>query len=129
MNTLQRYIFGRIVFLSIGTFVAVVGVVWVTQILTRIDFTTISAQSLASFGLAIVLMTPQLMALLLPISVVIAMVQVFTTMNSDSEMAVMSAAGVSRGTIAKPVLLIGLIAALYVFVSNHYIEPRTSRAL
>ena len=129
LNTLQRYIFGRIVFLSIGTFVAVVGVVWVTQILTRIDFTTISAQSLASFGLAIVLMTPQLMALLLPISVVIAMVQVFTTMNSDSEMAVMSAAGVSRGTIAKPVLLIGLIAALYVFVSNHYIEPRTSRAL
>jgi len=129
LNTLQRYIFGRIAFLSAGTFIAVVAVVWVTQILTRIDFTTISAQSLASFGLAIVLMTPQLLALLLPISVVIAMVQVFTTMNSDSEMAVMSAAGVSRGTIAKPVLIIGLIAGLYVIVSNHFIEPRAGRAL
>ncbi|WP_346906580.1 LptF/LptG family permease [uncultured Roseibium sp.] len=129
MNTLQRYIFGRIAVLSAGTFVAVVVVVWVTQILTRIDFTTISAQSLASFGLAIVLMTPQLLSLLLPVSVVIALVQVFTTMNSDSEMAVMSAAGVSRGTIAKPALIIGLIAGLYVIVSNHFIEPRTSRAL
>jgi len=129
LNTLQRYIFGRIAVLSAGTFVAVVVVVWVTQILTRIDFTTISAQSLASFGLAIVLMTPQLLSLLLPIAVVIALVQVVTTMNSDSEMAVMSAAGVSRGTIAKPALIIGLIAGLYVIVSNHFIEPRTSRAL
>jgi lipopolysaccharide export system permease protein len=110
LNTLQRYIFGRIALFTAGSFLAVVAVVWVTQVLTRVDFTTITGQSLASFLLAIVLMTPQLLALLLPISVVIGLVQVFTTMNSDSEMAVMSAAGVSRGMIAKPVLIIGLIA-------------------
>jgi lipopolysaccharide export system permease protein len=129
LNTLQRYIFGRIALFTAGSFLAVVAVVWVTQVLTRVDFTTITGQSLASFLLAIVLMTPQLLALLLPISVVIGLVQVFTTMNSDSEMAVMSAAGVSRGMIAKPVLLIGLIAGAYVLVSNHFIEPRSGRSL
>lgn len=129
MNTLQRYIFGRIALFTAGSFAAVLSVVWVTQILTRIDFTTISAQSLSSFLSAVVLLTPQLIALLLPVALVIGMVQVFTTMNSDSEMAVMSAAGVSRAMVAKPVMIMAMIVSLFVLVSNHFIEPRAGRTL
>lgn len=129
MNTLQRYIFGRIVLVSASSFAAVLAVVWVTQVLTRIDFTTISGESLSSFFAAIGLLTPQLIALLMPVSLVIGMVQVFTTMNSDSEMAVVSAAGVSRGMIAKPVLIIAMMIGVFVLISAHFIEPRAGRAL
>lgn len=129
MNTLQRYIFRRTITTMAASFAALVSVVWVTQILSRIDFAAVTGQSLTNFLLAIVLLTPQLMALLLPIAVVIAVVQVFTAMNADSEMAALSASGAPRWMIAKPVLLIGLLAGIFVLFSNHFIEPRASRAL
>lgn len=129
LNTLQRYIFRRIALVSALTFVAVLAVVWSTQVLTRIDFTTISGDSIGVFLAAFALLTPQLIALLLPFALVIGLVQVFTAMNADSELAVVSAAGVSRGRIAWPVMVLAGFAALFILISNHAIEPRSGRAL
>ena len=129
MNTLQRYIFRRVTVLSLASFLSVLCVVWVTQVLAEIDFATNSGQSIVAFLKLAAVLTPQLAALILPIGVVIGTVQVFSTMNADSELAVMSASGVSRATIARPVLLVAGFASLFVLVSNHYIEPRANRAL
>jgi lipopolysaccharide export system permease protein len=129
LNTLQRYIFRRIAVITLASFVAVLGVVWVTQVLSRIDFATGSGQSIFAFLKLVAVLTPQLASLVLPIAVVIGIVQIFSTMNADSELAVMSASGVSRGMIARPVLLVAGIASLFVLVSNHYIEPLANRAL
>ncbi len=129
MNTLQRYIFRRISVITLASFFAVLAVVWVSQVLTRIDVATASGQSMFTFLKLAAVLTPQLAALVLPIAVVIGTVQVFTTMNSDSELAVMSASGASRQMIARPVLLVAVLASLYVLVSNHFIEPRANRIL
>ncbi|WP_193175556.1 LptF/LptG family permease [Oricola nitratireducens] len=129
MNTLQRYIFRRISVITLASFFAVLAVVWVSQVLTRIDVATASGQSMFTFLKLAAVLTPQLAALVLPIAVVIGTVQVFTTMNADSELAVMSASGVSRQMIARPVLLVAILASLFVFVSNHFIEPRANRSL
>jgi lipopolysaccharide export system permease protein len=129
LNTLQRYIFRRIAVMTVGSFGAVLGVVWVTQVLTQINFATVSGQSLSTFMQLVLMLVPQLMALLLPIGVVIGTVQVFMTMNADSELAVMSASGASRFMIAKPVLFLAAIASVFVLFSNHLVEPRANRAL
>ncbi|QKV18418.1 LptF/LptG family permease [Oricola thermophila] len=115
--------------MTLAAFVAVLAVVWVTQVLSRIDFATNSGQSIVAFLKLVVMLTPQLAAIVLPIAVVIGTVQVFSTMNGDSEMAVMSASGMSRGMIARPVLAIAGIASVYLLVSNHFIEPYANRTL
>ncbi|MFZ2100770.1 MAG: LptF/LptG family permease [Oricola sp.] len=129
MNTLQRYIFRRIAVVTLASFFAVLAVVWVSQILTRIDFATGSGGSSIAFLKLAAVLTPQLAALVLPIAMTIGIVQVFTTMNADSELAVMSASGFSRGKIAWPVTLVAACAALFVFLSGHFIEPRANREL
>lgn len=128
MNTLQRYIARRVAAIATSSFLAILGVVWVTQALTRIDFAMGSGQSIAAFLTLILALTPQLIALVLPFGVVIGVVQVFNTMNSDSELAVMSAAGVSRGTRAWPVLLIAAAASAWLPISNNFVEPAANRA-
>ena len=128
MKTLQRYIARRIAVIAVGSFLAILGVVLVTQALTRIDFATGSGQSMNAFFMIVVLMIPQLMSLVLPFAIVVGVVQVFSTMNSDSELAVLSASGVSRATLAVPVLFIASVAAAWIFVSNNFIEPKSNRA-
>jgi len=129
LNILQRYIFRRVVVLSIASFVAVLIVVWVTQILSRIDFAIVTGASLAAFFRAVVLMTPALVGMILPISIVIGMVQVLNTMNADSEMPVISSAGMSRMMVAKPILVTSAIASILVLLSSHFVEPQSLRGL
>jgi lipopolysaccharide export system permease protein len=129
LNTLQRYIFRRIAVITLASFFAILAVVWVTQIITQIDFATTLGQSVFSFFKIAAALTPQLAALVLPISVVVGAVHVFTTMNADSELAVMSASGVSRGMKAVPVFAVAALASAFILVSNHFIEPRSNRAM
>lgn len=115
--------------MTLASFFSVLGVVWVSQALTRIDFATGSGQSIAAFLELLGYLTPQLISLVLPFAVVIGTVQVFNTMNSDSELAVISASGVARGSVAIPVLAIAGLASAWLLVSNHFIEPAANRAV
>jgi len=46
-----------------------------------------------------------------------------SAMNTDSELAVLSAAGASRWTIARPILLIALAASVFSFVVDNGLDP------
>ncbi|WP_421852044.1 LptF/LptG family permease [Oricola sp.] len=129
MKTLQRYIARRIAIIAGSSFLAILGVVWVTQALTRIDFATGSGQSIGAFFMLLVMLTPQLITLVMPFAIVVGTVQVFNTMNSDSELAVISASGLSRSTIAMPVMLIAALGGAWIFTSNNVIEPQSNRAV
>lgn len=120
--------FRRLVFACIGSTLAIVALVWTTQAVSRINFATSSGGSITSFLHFMTLLIPQFIAAVLPFGIVIGCVQVLNTMNSDSEMPVLAGAGVGRWRIAKPVLLIALLAGGYTFVSNHFIEPVTNTA-
>jgi lipopolysaccharide export system permease protein len=128
LNTLQKYIARRVAVISMASFFSILGVVWVTQALNRIDFATGSGQSIISFLSFFAMLTPEFATIVLPFAVVIGTVQVFNTMNSDSELAVMSASGASRRMIAVPVLFVACIASAWIFISGHLVEPRANRA-
>lgn len=129
MSTLQYYIFRRVGIFTLASFLSVLGVVIVSQALTRIDFATSSNQSILAFGQVLALLTPQLAGVVLPFAVVIGTVQVFNTMNGDSELTVMSASGVARMTIAFPVILVAFCASVFLFFSNNVLEPYSNRAV
>ncbi len=123
MNTIEGYIFRRAVFASIGSTIAIVVLVWITQAVSRIDFATGSGGSIISFLNFMSLLVPQFLVAVLPFGLVIGSILVLNTMNTDSELPVVAGSGMSRWRMAKPFLLIGFICSAYVFVSNHFIEP------
>lgn len=129
MNTLERYIFKRVFVASMGAFLAMLSVVWVTQAVTRIDFATGSAQSTAAFLHMMVMLIPQFITLTLPFGILIGTVQVFNGFNADSELPVFASSGVHRMAILKPVMVMALMASAYVLFASHFIEPQANRAV
>ena len=74
--------------------------------LARIDFVTTSGQSaLAFFNLA-TLILPSVVPVVVPFTIAIAVAQTLSMMNSDSELVVINAAGSSRLTVIRPILLL-----------------------
>ena len=127
VRVIEAYIFRRVAGATLGAFAAILGVVWVTQAVTRIDFASGSAGSITAFLTMMVMLTPQFITLTLPFGLLIGTVNVLNAMNADSEMPVMAGAGVSRWAVARPLLVLSALLGAFVFFNSHVIEPAANR--
>jgi lipopolysaccharide export system permease protein len=70
-----------------------------------------------------ILALPQLISLNLPLAVFIAVVYALNRMHSESEIAVLYGAGVSRQRLARPIIQLATLAALVHLAINVVIQP------
>ncbi len=107
----------------------VTAIVWLTQSLQRIDLLVEHGASLALFGWLTVLIVPSLLAVVIPFALFGAALYALHRLHSDSEIAVMFAAGVSLLQVARPVLLVAGVAAAATAWINLDLMPRSYRLL
>jgi len=123
MKVVERYILRR----AFGVFAAALfwtlAMVWVSQILARINLVTDSGQSASTFFQVATMMLPSVVPIVVPFAIVIGITQTLSAMNQDSELVVLSAAGSSRRTIIRPIILMALVASVLVFVIDNGVNP------
>ena len=125
MKILERYILARVIRMFLATLLPVLGILWLTQVLGRIDLVTDSGQSILSFLTLATLILPTVIPTVLPFGIVLGAAQTLTTMNNDSELAVVDAAGAHRSVIYRPILLFAVVLCAFSFVLDNYIEPKS----
>lgn len=123
MKVVERYIMRRAFALFMGTLLWTLAIVWTTQVLARIDLVTDSGQSALTFFHLASLILPSIIPIVVPFALVVAVAQTLSTMNADSELVVLSAAGASRLTIVRPVILLAVAAGILCFVVHNGIDP------
>ena len=123
MDSIDRYVFRT----TFGAFLMVLfnltAVIWVTQILRQIDLITNQGQTVLVFLTITSLIIPTLMLILAPISMVIAVAYTLIKLNNDSELVVMSAAGISPLRLFRPFLVVALVVSLLVAFVGAYLSP------
>ncbi len=109
--------------------ISLTSVIWVTQALRGIDLMTSQGQTILVFigitGLAI----PLLALIIAPIALVIAVTHGLNKLATDSEIIVLSAAGMSPGRLIRPFMVATTIASIFVASLSIYIAPECLRAL
>lgn len=129
MNSLDRYILRQCLTPLAMILIVVTTIVWMTQALQRVDILVEYGQGFAVFSYLSILIIPSLLAVIIPFAVFGAVVYALYRMHTDSEIAVMFAAGVGRARIAAPLLLVTFIGALVTFYVNVDLMPRSYRIL
>ena len=129
MRSLDHYILRQMWTPFVFATIVVTAIVWLTQSLQRIDIIVEHGQSLAKFGWLTVLIVPSLLAVVIPFALFGAALYALHRLHSDSEIAVMFAAGVSLLQVARPVLLIAAVAAAATLWINLDLMPRSYRVL
>ena len=127
MKLIERYIFRRIVSAMTLTFVALGAMVWLSQALRQFDLVTANGQAITTFLQVSALLIPVLVTVVLPVSLLIAVIYTFNSLNADSELVVINASGAPQSSLLKPVLLIGLIATVVVATMTLYFAPLSFR--
>jgi lipopolysaccharide export system permease protein len=129
LKSLERYILRQMWTPFLFATLVVTAIVWLTQSLQRIDLLVEHGASLALFGWLTMLIVPSLLAVVIPFALFGAALYALHRLHSDSEIAVMFAAGVSLLQVARPVLLVAAVAAAATLWINLDLMPRSYRVL
>jgi lipopolysaccharide export system permease protein len=129
MKLIERYIFRRVLALSLITLCATTAIVLTTQVLLRVDVLTESGESLLVFLKLAAFLIPAMVTLVMPFALLIGASQNLNAMNTDSELAVIESSGGSNMLAARPIMLIAAVMALIGLGSSLFVEPWSNRQL
>jgi lipopolysaccharide export system permease protein len=104
-------------------------VVWMTQSLRLLDLVINRGQSAVIFAYLTMLMLPSLLVVIIPIAFFGAALFALNKLNSDSELVVMWAAGISRVQMAAPVLFAAAVAMAMTYLCSLYLMPLGQRVM
>jgi len=129
MGSIDKYIFRT----TLGSFavvlVSLTGVIWITQALRGIDLMTSQGQTILTFLGITSLVIPELVLIIAPIALMIAISHTLNKLATDSEIIVMNAAGLSPYRLFRPfVYATCVVAAMVAFIAA-YLAPDGMRRI
>ena len=124
-----RYVFRQAAGALLLILLSLSGVVWIALALRQLNVVTSEGQDAARLLLMTTLALPNLMALIAPVALLIATIHTLNRLNGDSELIVLTAAGATIWTVARPVILLAILVSLAVSAVNHFVMPWSLRLL
>lgn len=124
MKLLEIYILRRVCQMFFTALLPVLAIIWTTQVLGRINLVTDSGQSIGSFLTLATLILPTIIPAVMPFALVIGITQTLTTMNNDSELAVIDAAGAPRWFMWRPIVGLAVVLSVLSFLSTNFVDPK-----
>jgi len=129
MGSFDRYIFRTTFGAFLLVLVSLTTVIWLTHALREIDLMTGQRQTVLTFLGITSLLIPMLVLIIAPIALVIAVGHTLNRLNTDSEIVVMNASGMSPWRIFRPFLATAVVVSLMVLAISAYLAPEGLREL
>ncbi len=129
MRLAERYIFGIAFSAFAACLIGLTAVIWITQLLRELDLLTGKGQTLFVFFTVTALSLPALITVISPVALFIATIYTLNRLNSDSELIVMSAAGIAPSRLMRPFLVLSLLVAMLVGLMTMHLMPASLQEL
>ncbi len=129
MSIFDRYMFRQAAGALILILLSLSGVVWIALALRQLNVVTSGSQDTMTFLLMTTLALPNLMVLIAPVALLVALIHTLTRLNDDSELIVLTASGANMWSVARPLLILALVVSLAVSAVNHFVMPWSLREL
>ncbi|CAN0155708.1 unnamed protein product [Laminaria digitata] len=123
MSSLNRYIFRQLAGPVFLVTVTLTGVVWLTQSLRFLDLIINRGLSTTGFLYLTLLLLPGFLTLILPIAAFCAVLFVYYRLDTDSELVVMRATGLSQASLVAPAIWMASVLAIVLFSLTLYLQP------
>ena len=129
MKLIERYIL-KIAFNAFAAcLIALTGVIWITQALKELDLLTSKGQTIYVFLVVTGLSLPALITVISPVALFIATIYTLNRLNGDSELIVMSAAGMRPRQLMKPFAVLAVLVCGLVGFTTIYLMPASFQEL
>ena len=123
MNRAFRYVLGQLVVGMIATTTVLAGILWLANSVKFVELIVNRGVSVTTFAYLTMLTVPNLLNFTLPIAAFAVVAFVYSKLNSDRELVVLRAAGLSPYRIAKPAIALGLILMAVSYIFAFFLTP------
>ena len=129
MTLIDRYVFKIAAVAFLATLLGLTGVIWITQALREFDLLTAKGQTILIFLTVTGLSIPALVTIIAPVALFIATLYALNKLNGDSELIVMSAAGVPPVRLLRPFAWLTVLVVLLVTAMTLWAMPASFKAV
>jgi lipopolysaccharide export system permease protein len=129
LSLLDRYVLKTSLVATLVLLFGLTAVLWLTQALKEIDLVTGKGQTILMFLSVTALAIPTLLAGIAPVALFAGTLYTLNKLNSDSELIVMSAAGMRPAKLLKPFLILTFIVSAFVAWMTLSVIPNDYRIL
>lgn len=128
VKRIDRYVFRQLCTALLMVTVGLTALIWLTQSLRFVELVVNRGLSMGVFLRLTSLLIPGFVAVILPITLYVVVQFVYQRLNTDRELTVMRAAGLSPIMLARPALAMGFLCMLGCYALNILIVPASSTA-
>ena len=129
MRLIDRYLLRQFVAPTLWAVAAATALALLSTSLTQLDLIVAGGQNALVFLKATALAMPQLINMVLPVSVFVAALVTLNRLQTDQELVVCFAGGMSRWRVIAPAFRLAAVLALASLVINLWIQPASHRAM
>ena len=129
MARFDRYLLSQLTVLFGFFALVLVLIYWVNRAVRLFDQLVANGESILVFLEFTALTLPSMISAVVPFAALAATIFVTNRLSSESELVVAEAAGYSPFRMARPVLVFGLIAGLFVALLTHVLVPTSQKRL
>ncbi len=129
MGIISRYVFRQSASAFLLILLSLSSIVWIALALRQLNVVTSQGQDTWTLIKMTTLALPSLMSIIAPFSFLIASLHTLNRLNGDSELIVLTAAGSTVWTAARPLILLGCIVACGLAFVSHLAQPWSMRLL
>ena len=123
MSGITRYILRQLAGPFLFVTLTLTGIVWLTQSLRFLDLIINKGLSVGGFFYLTLLLLPGFLTIILPISAFTAILYVYYRLETESEIVVMRAAGLSHMSLMRPALLMAAGVTALTYLLTLYLMP------
>ncbi len=120
---LDHYIFRQVFWALIAVTAGLTALIWLTQSLRFVELVVNRGLSLLVFMRLTGLLIPSFVAVILPITTYVVVQFIYLRLSGDREVTVMRAAGLSPFALARPALVLALLATIGCYWLNLSVVP------
>jgi lipopolysaccharide export system permease protein len=121
---LTRYLFKNLLNVTVFVALTLTLVICLTQSLKLLELVANSDAPPSLFLRLIVLTLPKFLEIILPLSLVIAILFTYNKLTMDNELVVLRGSGVDQYGLARPAVILAIAVSLIILLLNAWITPR-----
>ncbi|MDD9901180.1 MAG: LPS export ABC transporter permease LptF [Alphaproteobacteria bacterium] len=126
---ITRYLIRNLLIVTAFVVVTLTAVIWLTQSLKLLEIVASSDAPPSLFLKLVILSLPRFLEIILPLSLVIAVLFTYNRLTVDNELIVMRACGINHLSLARPALVVAGVLTLILLSLTSYISPKSTGQL
>ncbi len=127
MRTITFYILRQLVIGLVFIAAGLTCILWLSQSLRFVEMIVEKGLSAGLFMTLTILLMPSFLIIVFPVSLFSAILFIYNKLQSDRELVVMRAAGVSQWELAKPAIILGCVVTAFCYVLTLSLIPNSYR--